>query len=444
MPFCLWFLGSCLGTDCPPVADWLRQPNSRRSLRVCAFLGGTLERASLLAKRQKLIWAIRATKSGTHMVQRIVVLLAIAAALLGLILYSQMRPAVDFVSGVIEADEIRLGSRVGGRIKSVLVQEGDIVSAAAPLIEFEPYDLIEREQQAIAELAVRDAELKRLGNGMREEEIGQAKSRFDQWSAKLQLLAAGPRAEEISAAENRLRAAEAELGLARREHTRTTALVQSRAVSKSELDTAEQRLDVANANVEVRKNELSILNAGARQQELAQSEAAAEEARLAWELAKKGFRTEEIEKAAAARDSATAVLEMVRRQKSELVIIAPADGYIDALDLQAGDLVAPNAPVMTLLASDRLWVRAYVPQRFLQLRVGQELRVTIDSWPNENFVGVVSFISHQAEFTPSNVQTTDERAKQVYRIRVTIPRAAEKLRAGMTANVWLPTAKAQK
>lgn len=378
------------------------------------------------------------------MVQRIVVLAAIAAALLGLILYSQMRPSADFVSGVIEADEIRLGSRVGGRIKNVLVGEGDSVEAAAPLIEFEPYDLIEREQQAIAELAARDAELRRLSSGMREEEIGQAKSRFDQWSAKHQLLVAGPRAEEISAAENRLNAAEAELALARREHDRIINLVQSKAVSKSELDIANQRLDVAQANVEVRKNELSILNAGARQQELEQSRAAAEEARLAWELAKKGFRSEEIEKAAAARDSAQAVLEMVRRQKSELVIAAPVDGYIDALDLQAGDLVAPNAPILTLLATDRIWVRAYVPQRFLQLTVGQELRVSIDSLPNENFVGVVSFISHQAEFTPSNVQTTDERAKQVYRIRVTILEGAEQLRVGMTANVWLPSAKARK
>ncbi len=378
------------------------------------------------------------------MVQRIVVLAAIAVALLGLILYSQMRPSADFVSGVIEADEIRLGSRVGGRIKNVLVGEGDSVEAAAPLIEFEPYDLIEHEQQAIAELAARDAELRRLSSGMREEEIGQAKSRFDQWSAKHQLLVAGPRAEEISAAENRLTAAEAELALARREHDRTINLVQSKAVSKSELDIANQRLDVAQANVEVRKNELSILNAGARQQELEQSRAAAEEARLAWELAKKGFRSEEIEKAAAARDSAQAVLEMVRRQKSELVIAAPVDGYIDALDLQAGDLVAPNAPILTLLATDRIWVRAYVPQRFLQLTVGQELRVSIDSLPNENFVGVVSFISHQAEFTPSNVQTTDERAKQVYRIRVTILEGAEQLRVGMTANVWLQSAKARK
>ncbi len=375
------------------------------------------------------------------MIQRLIVLAVIATALVGLILYSQSRATADFVSGVIEADEIRLGSRVGGRIKKVLVDEGDWVDASVPLIEFEPYDLIERERQAIAELAARQAELNRFIAGMRDEEIGQAKARFDQSSAKHQLLVAGPRAEEIAAAENRLTAVEAELALARREHERITPLVQSNAAAKSELDAADQKLDVALAVVEVRKNELAILKAGAREQELSQSQAANDEARLAWELAKKGFRTEEIEQATAARDSAQAALEIVRRQQGELTMTAPTSGFIDALDLQPGDLVPPNAPVMTLLATDRLWVRAYVPQRFLQLNLGQKLRVTVDSLPNQDFVGEVSFISHQAEFTPSNVQTTDDRAKLVYRIRVTLPESAATLRAGMTANVWLEAAK---
>lgn len=371
-----------------------------------------------------------------------IALAVIAAALLGLILYSQMRPTAEFVSGVIEADEIRLGSRVGGRVKSVLVSEGDLVEANAALVEFEPYDLNEREQQAIAELAVRDADLKRLKAGMREEEIGQAKARFDQSTAKHELLVAGPRDEEIAAAENRLEAAEAELALATRDRERLDPLVQSKSIAPSELDTANQKLDVARANVAVRKNELAILRAGAREEERLQSSAEVEEARLAWELAKKGFRDELIEQATAARQSAQAALDIIRQQKNELTMTAPARGFIDALDLQPGDLVPPNAPVMTLLAADRFWVRAYVPQRFLQLRVGQKLRVTVDSLPGENFSGEVSFISHQAEFTPSNVQTSDERAKLVYRIRVTITDGGEKLRAGMTANVWLEPTKA--
>lgn len=368
---------------------------------------------------------------------RIVGFLVVAAALLGLILYSQMRPHVDFVSGILEADEIRLGSRVGGRIERVLVEEGDRVTTGDPLVQFEPYDLLEREQQVLGELAAREAELQRLTAGMREEEIGQAKALFDQRAAEHELLVVGARPEEIAAAESRLSAAESELKLARLDHERLNLLRETGAVAKSEFDAASQRLDVALAQVEVRRHELALLHAGARTQELDRSQALMEQARLAWELAKKGFRPESIQEAAAARDAANAALEMVRRQKEELVLKAPSDGIVDALELQPGDLVATNAPVLTLLSADRVWVRAYVPQRFLQLRVGQSVRVTFDSLPGENFQGEVTFISHQAEFTPGNVQTSDERAKQVYRIRVMLAANPTKLRVGMTANVWL-------
>ena len=179
----------------------------------------------------------------------------------------------------------------------------------------------------------------------------------------------------------------------------------------------------------------------ARPQEIEESRAQVEEARLAWELAKKGFRSEEIEQAQASRDAAAAALEVIRRQKTELLLTSPVTGFIDALDLQAGDLVSPNAPVLTVLSEENLWVRAYVPQRFLHLSVGQQLRVTIDSFPDHDLLGTITFISQQAEFTPSNVQTVEDRAKQVYRIRVTIAATEKlpltKLRAGMTANVWL-------
>jgi multidrug resistance efflux pump len=371
-----------------------------------------------------------------------IMLVIVAAVLLGLIFYSQMRTTADFVSGLTEADEIQLGSRVGGRIKKVLVQEGDFVHAGTPLVEFEPYDLLEREQQAAADLAARQAELDRLTAGLREEEIGQAKARWEQAQSKYELLKAGARPEEIAAAESRLQAAQAELVLAQRAYERIRLLAESKSVSKAELDTASQQFEVAQDIVSVRRNELAIVQSGPRQQELDQAQASAEEARLAWELAKKGFRDEEIKKAAAARDAAQAAWEVVIRQKSELVINAPSDGYVDALDLQAGDLVPANAPVMTLQVAGRLWVRAYVPQRFLRLQVGDKLRVSIDSLPDQDFSGTVSFVSHQAEFTPSNVQTSDERAKQVYRVRVTIGERAELLRAGMTANVWLDSTKA--
>ncbi len=371
------------------------------------------------------------------MLKRIVLGTFVVATLTVLIFYSQYRVAPPFVSGMIETDEIRLGSRVGGRVKAVFVDEGDHVESGTPLIEFEPYDLLEREQQSVAELAARDADLRRLKAGLRPEEIGQARLRVERLAAQLKLLELGPRQEEIDAARERVKASKAEALLANLAYDRLAKLMQSNSIPQSEFDIAKERNDAATSNVEVKKSELAILEAGARPEEIIQATAQVNEAQLAWELAKQGFRVEEIEQAAAARAAAAAALEIVRRQKTELAIAAPEPGYVDALDLQPGDLVGPNAPFMTILPDRRMWVRAYVPQHFLQLAIGQKLKLTIDSFPDEAFHGVVSFISHQSEFTPSNVQTADDRAKQVYRVRVTISEKTEKLRSGMTANVWL-------
>ncbi len=95
---------------------------------------------------------------------------------------------------------------------------------------------------------------------------------------------------------------------------------------------------------------------------------------------------------------------------------------------------------MSIIDHQRLWVRAFVPQNRIGLQIGRKLRVTADSLPDQEFVGTVSFIARQAEFTPSNVQTPQEREKQVFRIKVNLLGGLKKLRPGMTADVWLDSA----
>lgn len=93
--------------------------------------------------------------------------------------------------------------------------------------------------------------------------------------------------------------------------------------------------------------------------------------------------------------------------------------------------------MLSILDTSRVWVRAYVPEDRLDLRRKQEVVVTVDSYPGERFTGVVTFISDEAQFTPSNVQTMDERVKQVFRIKVTLRADLQKLKPGMAADVWL-------
>ncbi len=370
------------------------------------------------------------------MFSRLILLALAVGVLLGLVFYSKWNPEPPRVSGFIEADEIRLGSRVGGRVSLVHVQEGQEVAAGDVLVEFEPYDLLEREKELELSLAARQSQYEQYLAGFREEEIAQAKAKFDQLQARLDLLVAGPRQQEIEAARGRRALAESERRLAGQDYERLSKLAGSNATSQQEMDAAREALEAASANLVVRQQELDLLLAGTREEELRGAAASVEEARQAWKLMQHGYRQEEIEQAKASRDAAQAALEAIRRQKEELRVKSPIDGRIEALDLQPGDMVAPGAPVLSMLDRNELWVRSYVPQNRV-VRVGQHLRLSVDSYPDQSFEGVVTFVARQAEFTPSNVQTPEERSKQVFRIKVAIDDQRDLLRPGMIADVWL-------
>ena len=139
----------------------------------------------------------------------------------------------------------------------------------------------------------------------------------------------------------------------------------------------------------------------------------------------------------AAVNAATADAAVIERQLEELRVLAPSPGRVEAIDLQPGDLVGAGAPVLSMLDTTNLWVRAYVPENRLTMQVGDEAIVTVDSFPDREFVGIITFIAGEAEFTPSNVQTPEERSKQVFRIKVTLEEGHDVLHPGMPADVLL-------
>jgi len=184
-----------------------------------------------------------------------------------------------------------------------------------------------------------------------------------------------------------------------------------------------------------RTKELQVLEEGSRQEEIDEAKAKLEEAKAALALLEAGYRNEEIARAKAKVEAAEAALAVTVDQKMELQIVAPMDGVVESLELQPGDLTAPGGPVMSMIKPGELWVRAYLPER-LHLELGQTVPVTVDAFPDE-LTGEVTFISRQAEFTPSNVQTPEERSKQVFRIKVTLRDGLDQVRPGMSADVWL-------
>src|SRR6478609_1979315 len=139
---------------------------------------------------------------------------------------------------------------------------------------------------------------------------------------------------------------------------------------------------------------------------------------------------------------ARAQLADIDSQLAEMQIIAPADSILEVLSVKVGDVLPANREAATLLLTGHLWVRVYVPESWLGLiKLGEQVRVRVDSFPHTDFDGVVEQINRQAEFTPRNVQTVADRIKQVFGVKIRLPSDDDRLRPGMAADVYFPNVK---
>ena len=147
------------------------------------------------------------------------------------------------------------------------------------------------------------------------------------------------------------------------------------------------------------------------------------------------YRPEDIAAARAALAREEGQLAYLKRQRKESVVVSPADGVIESIDLRPGDLVGANQPVARILEPDQIWVRIYVPEPSLsRVRVGQKAAIRVDTHDAREFPGRVVEIRTQAEYTPRNVQTLDQRMDLVFGVKVAIDPTPE-LKPGMAATV---------
>lgn len=342
-------------------------------------------------------------------------------------------------AGTVEARDVTVASRTGGRIKQVLVREGDTVKPGQPLIVLEPGDLEAQRAIAVAQLEQAKAALDKLEKGARPEEIAQAKARQAAAQAALAETRHGSRVEEVARAEAQLAQVQAAVDKAQLDVDRARRLLAAEAIPKAEADAAETALRTAAAQRDAQKKVLEQVRAGARVEEKQQAAARAQEAQAAANLVIAGPRVEDLRAAAAQVAAAQGRLDQLGITIDELTIRAPSAARVESLDLRPGDLLAPNAPAATLLEADQLYVRLYVPETQIgHIKVGQEVPVSVDSFPDRTFKARVEHINERGEYSPRNLQTADERADQVFAVRISLIEGKDDLRAGMAATVEVP------
>ncbi|MEK6674192.1 MAG: HlyD family efflux transporter periplasmic adaptor subunit [Planctomycetota bacterium] len=367
----------------------------------------------------------------------IVATILASAGIVGWLAWRQQQPEPFRVSGFIEADQVRVGSRVGGRVAEVWAEEGQHVHPGVSLYRLDPFDLLEQLAQSEARRAASRAELDRLTTGFRSEEIEQARARRDRTKATLSKLIAGPRPQEIEITQERLNIARADQELAQTEYDRLVRLRSGEQAAKLEFEQAERTVKASRARVASAEWELALLKEGARQEELAEAKATLAEAEQAVALLEKGYRPEEISQAAARLAGAAGEVAAIQVRLRELTVVSPCECLVESVDLHPGDLVAANAPTVSLLDTRKFWVRAYVPEsRLGGLTVGQAVDVRLSA-AGQQIRGRITYLATEAEFTPRNVQTPEERSKQVFRIKVAMEEGLDRVRPGMTADVFL-------
>ena len=344
--------------------------------------------------------------------------------------------------GTVEIQEVRLGSKVGGRVKSVSVREGDRVTAGQELVRFETPELDTQREQLRAKLRAAEADLLKAHRGPRPEEKAEAKAAVEAAEARLLRLQNGWREEERRQAKNEADAAEADLVLAKAEFERIDRLSRQGGgvvVTRSEWDTARAARDRSQRRYDAALARYEMMMNGSRPEDVAEATAEVARAKAKSALLENGTREEDIALAEATVAEIKGRLAEVEVNRNEAVVLAPGPAVVDVLSVRTGDLVPPNQPVVRILRDDDLWVKVFVPETDLgKVRLNQQVEVTVDAYPGQRLPGTVDQIANASEFTPRNVQSADERRHQVFAVKVRVDNPRGIFKSGMAAEVWLP------
>ncbi|HVV01012.1 MAG TPA: efflux RND transporter periplasmic adaptor subunit, partial [Verrucomicrobiae bacterium] len=258
----------------------------------------------------------------------------------------------------------------------------------------------------VSQIFAREGDALKAGQTLIRLEAPELNARRELAAAQLAELEAGSRKQEIAAARHDWEALQAELEKARSDARRAERLFQEKTISPTEREQAATRAQTLEKNAAAALSRYDLLKAGARPEEIEQAKA-----RLA----------------------------ELDAQLAELNVVSPAESVLEALSVKVGDVLAANREVATLSLPSHIWVRVYVPEPWLgKIKLGEKVRVRVDSDPGVNFSGNVEQIATEAEFTPRNVQTVGERIKQVFGVKIRLNNEQGKLRAGMAADVSFP------
>ena len=286
-------------------------------------------------------------------------------------------------SGTIEVETAVISSKVTGEVVSILKDEGASVNIGDTL--------------AIIDHKVLALQLK------------QALAKEKMASAGLALLLKGSRNEDKRQAFENLNQAKANFNQAEQDYQRFEKLLAEKSITQQQFDQVQTRFVIAEAQLKT--------------------------AEAQYQKIRNIARAEEVQQAEASLEMAEAQTELIKLQIEDSYIIASKDGQIADCFVATGELVTPKSAIYKIANTQFAELKIYISEKNLgKVKVGQQADVTTDSYKDKSYSGKIIFISHEAEFTPKNIQTKDERTKLVFAVKIKIPNPDFELKTGMPAD----------
>jgi HlyD family secretion protein len=298
----------------------------------------------------------------------------------------QKPSSVIEASGTVEATSVQVSSQSTGEVLHIEVTEGRAVARG---------DLL--------------AEIDHAGLDL---QLGQALSGVDLAQAQLNLLTSGARGEDLAQAQEVLNQANEALRTAQVDFQRTSSLFKAGAATPKERDDAETRVTTTRAQAAAADQALKKLQNFARPEDLTAGLARVNQARY--------------------------TVRILQKSIQDCMVRSPTSGIVTEKLVEEGELAAPGMGLFVVADLSTVRLTIYVPETDLgRIRLGEQARIRIDSYPGKDFTGTVTWISPVAEFTPRDVQTKDERVKLVFAVRIEIANPEGVFKPGMPADAIL-------
>jgi len=347
------------------------------------------------------------------------------------------------VHGNIELTEVDLSFKWPGRLVERAVDEGAFVKQGQLIARIDQNELENQKAREVAGLEGARSNLTQLQTGIeyqRESIAGDLElKRADlrQAEARLAELLAGSRPQEIEQAQAAVNETQTQYEQASADWERAQRLIKNDDISRAQFDQYKMRFEATRAALQRSKETLALVKEGPRKEQIDAARAAVERARAAVRLSEANRidlkrREEETVARRADIDRSAAQVKVYDVQLSDRTILSPIDGVVLSKSAEMGEVLAAGATVVTLGDITKPHLRAYVGEQDLgRIRLGDTVEVTTDSFPDKKYKGTITFISSQAEFTPKQIQTAEERVKLVYRVKVSLDNPNQELKNNM-------------